>query len=133
MPWAIFTDPQFAGVGLTEAEAAARGLGPNILRWPLARSDRARIERRPHGLFKIVLDHRSRVIGAGIVAPEAGELILPWAELAAKRRSIRALSDAVLPYPTLSQESPRISLAAYAGLAGNPWLRRALDMLSSLG
>ncbi|HEY7764826.1 MAG TPA: FAD-dependent oxidoreductase [Aestuariivirgaceae bacterium] len=133
MPWAIFTDPQFAGVGLTEAEAAARGLGPKILRWPLARSDRARIERRPHGLFKIVLDHRSRVIGAGIVAPEAGELILPWAELAAKRRSIRALSDAVLPYPTLSQESPRISLAAYAGLAGNPWLRRALDMLSSLG
>jgi pyruvate/2-oxoglutarate dehydrogenase complex dihydrolipoamide dehydrogenase (E3) component len=133
MPWAIFTDPQFAGVGLTEAEAAARGLAPQVLRWPLARSDRARIEGRPSGLFKVVLDRRGRVLGAGIVAPEAGELIFPWAQLTARRMSIRALSDAVLPYPTLSQENPRLSLIPYARLAGNPWLRRALDVLSSFG
>jgi pyruvate/2-oxoglutarate dehydrogenase complex dihydrolipoamide dehydrogenase (E3) component len=133
MPRVIFTDPQLAQAGLTEAEAAARGISTRILRWSLGRSDRARIEGRTDGLFKIVLDRRSRVIGAGILAPGAGELILPWTQMIASRQRIAAMASAPAPYPTLSEDSRKVALTSYAGLSANPWLRRALDVLSSLG
>jgi pyruvate/2-oxoglutarate dehydrogenase complex dihydrolipoamide dehydrogenase (E3) component len=133
MPRVLFTDPQLAQAGLTEAQAAERGLSPRVLRWSLARSDRARIEGHPPGLFKIVLDRRSRVIGAGIVAPEAGELILPWTQMIAARQRIGAMANAPAAYPTLSEDSRKVALTSYAAMSSNPWLRRALDMLSSFG
>ena len=133
MPRVIFTDPQLAQAGLTEAQAAARGISPKVLRWSLGRSDRARIEGRPEGLFKIILDRASRVIGAGILAPEAGELILPWTQMIASRQRVAAMASAPAPYPTLSEDSRKVALTNYAAISANPWLRRALDMLSSFG
>jgi pyruvate/2-oxoglutarate dehydrogenase complex dihydrolipoamide dehydrogenase (E3) component len=133
MPRVVFTDPQLAQAGLTEAQAAARGISSKVLRWPLGRSDRARIEGRAEGLFKIVLDRASRVIGAGILAPEAGELILPWTQMIASRQRIAAMANVTAPYPTLSEDSRKVALTNYAGISSNPWLRRALDMLSSFG
>lgn len=133
MPSAIFTDPELAQVGLTEAEAAERGLSRKILRWPLSRSDRARIERRPQGLLKVVIGRGGRVIGAGLVGLHAGELILPWARMVAAGERIGSMARTVVPYPTLSEESRRVALTNYRGLASNPWVRRVIDMVSSLG
>ena len=133
MPSAIFTDPELAQVGLTEAEAAERGLSQKILRWPLSRSDRARIERRPQGLLKVVIGRGGRVIGAGLVGLHAGELILPWARMVAAGEKIGSMAKTVVPYPTLSEESRRVALTNYRGLASNPWVRRVIDMVSSLG
>lgn len=133
MPSAIFTDPELAQVGLTEAEAAERGLSRKILRWPLSRSDRARIERRPQGLLKVVIGRGGRVIGAGLVGLHAGELILPWARMVAAGEKIGSMAKTVVPYPTLSEESRRVALTNYRGLASNPWVRRVIDMVSSLG
>jgi pyruvate/2-oxoglutarate dehydrogenase complex dihydrolipoamide dehydrogenase (E3) component len=133
MPSAIFTDPELAQVGLTEAEAVERGLSRKILRWPLSKSDRARIERRPQGLLKVVIGRGGRVIGAGLVGLHAGELILPWARMVAAGEKIGSMAKTVVPYPTLSEESRRVALTNYRGLASNPWVRRVIDMVSSLG
>jgi pyruvate/2-oxoglutarate dehydrogenase complex dihydrolipoamide dehydrogenase (E3) component len=133
MPWAIYTDPEFAGVGLSETEAAEQGLSPRVLRWPLSRSDRARIERRPQGLIKIVLDRRSRVIGAHIVGINAGELIFSWGPMVAYRRRISVMAGAVAPYPTLSEDNRRAALTNYRALASNLWVRRLIDVVSSFG
>jgi len=114
-----------------EAKAIERRLSPKVLRWPLSRGDRARIELRADGLYKIILDRRDNVIGAGIVAPHAGELILPWTRLIANRRKIASMAGSVIPYPAFSDDSRRVALTNYAGLSANPWVRRFIDVLSS--
>jgi pyruvate/2-oxoglutarate dehydrogenase complex dihydrolipoamide dehydrogenase (E3) component len=133
MPSVIYTDPEIAHVGLTEAEAAERGLVPKILRWPLRLSDRARIERRTEGVLKIILDRKNRVIGASIVGLDAGELILPWTQMVAGQQKIGSMASAVAPYPTLSDASKRVALINYQALASNPWVRRIVDMVTSFG
>jgi pyruvate/2-oxoglutarate dehydrogenase complex dihydrolipoamide dehydrogenase (E3) component len=130
MPWALYTDPEFSGVGLTEAQAIERGLSPKVLRWPSRRGDRARIELSGEGLFKIVLDRSGRVVGAGIAAPQAAELILPWSSMTRNRRKIASMATSVIPYPAFSDDSRRVALTNYQALSTNPWVRRFLDVVS---
>jgi pyruvate/2-oxoglutarate dehydrogenase complex dihydrolipoamide dehydrogenase (E3) component len=133
MPWAVFTDPEFASVGLSEAGAIARGLVPHVLELPFADNDRAVIERRTDGCMKIVLDRKNRVLGAAIVGLNAGELLFPWVHLTRSGERLRTMADAVVPYPTLSEAGKRAGIAGYAGLASNPWVRRIADMMAVFG
>ena len=101
LPRVIYTDPELAQVGLTEAEARAAGHEVRMLRWPLAENDRAQAERRTEGLVKLVTTRRGRVLGAGILAPHAGEMIGLWTlgdrpahAAVGAGRADRALSDA---------------------------------------
>jgi pyruvate/2-oxoglutarate dehydrogenase complex dihydrolipoamide dehydrogenase (E3) component len=132
-PWVVFTDPEFASVGLSEAEAARRGLAPNVLEVPFADNDRAVIERRTEGCMRIVLDRKKRILGAAIVGLNAGELLFPWIHLTRSGERIRTMAGAVVPYPTLSETGKRAGIASYAGFASNPWVRRIADMMAVFG
>jgi pyruvate/2-oxoglutarate dehydrogenase complex dihydrolipoamide dehydrogenase (E3) component len=133
MPWVVFTDPEFASVGLSEAEAERRGLAPDVIELPFADNDRALIERRTDGCMRIVLDGKKRVLGAAIVGTNAGELLFPWVHLTRSGERLRTMADAVVPYPTLSETGKRAGLASYAGLASNPWVRRIADVMAVFG
>ena len=133
MPWVVFTDPEFASVGLSEAEAARRGLAPHIVDLPFADNDRAIIERRTDGCMRILLDRKKRVLGAAIVGTSAGELLFPWVHLTRSGERLRTMADAVVPYPTLSETGKRAGIASYAGLASNPWVRRIADVMAVFG
>jgi len=133
MPWVVFTDPEFASVGLSEAEASARRLAPQVVEVPFADNDRAVIERRTEGCMRIVLDRKKRILGAAIVGLNAGELLFPWVHLTRSGERLRTMADAVVPYPTLSETGKRAGIASYAGLASNPWVRRIADMMAVFG
>jgi pyruvate/2-oxoglutarate dehydrogenase complex dihydrolipoamide dehydrogenase (E3) component len=133
IPWVTYTDPELAHVGLSEAAARTAGHDPKVVRWPFHENDRARTERDTDGFVKVVLERRGRVIGTDIVGPHAGELILPWAQMIADRRKIRAMIDPVFPYPTLSEASKRAALANFTALASNRGVRRLIDMLAAFG
>ena len=133
MPRVVFTDPEFASVGLSEAEAARRGLTPHVIELPFANNDRALIERRTDGCMRIVLDRKKRVLGAAIVGINAGELLFPWVHLTRSGERLRTMADAVVPYPTLSETGKSAGIASYAGLASNPWVRRIADMMAVFG
>lgn len=76
LPTVIFTDPQIASVGLTEAQALARGTAVKTSLLPLAYVPRALAARETRGLFKLVAEQGSdRLLGAHILAAEAGEVI----------------------------------------------------------
>jgi pyruvate/2-oxoglutarate dehydrogenase complex dihydrolipoamide dehydrogenase (E3) component len=75
VPWAVFTDPEVAQVGLTEREARGRGETHEVRRLPLARNDRAQIDGERRGLMKCVLGPNGRILGATIVGTAASELI----------------------------------------------------------
>ena len=114
LPWVTYTDPELAHVGLTEAQAKARGERLEVLRWTFEENDRAQTERETEGLIKVVATKRGRVLGASIAGPRAGELILPWALAIGGRLRIGAMANVIVPYPTLNEVSKRAAGNFYA-------------------
>jgi pyruvate/2-oxoglutarate dehydrogenase complex dihydrolipoamide dehydrogenase (E3) component len=106
LPRVTYTRTELAQVGMTEAEATAAGHRIAILRWPLADNDRATAERDTAGLIKLVVA-RGRVLGAGILAPNAGEMISLWTLAIARRMKLSALASLIVPYPTRTEAGKR--------------------------
>ena len=106
LPRVTYTDPELAQVGLTEAEAVAAGREVQVLRWPLADNDRAVAERDTVGLVKLVVS-RKRIVGAGILAPHAGEMISQWTLAITQRTKLSTLAGLIVPYPTRSEAAKR--------------------------
>lgn len=76
IPAVVFTDPELAVAGLSEAEAKAMGREVNVVRFPWGASGRAMTLGRTDGLTKLIVDAETElVLGMGIVGPGAGELI----------------------------------------------------------
>jgi mercuric reductase len=76
LPTAIFTDPELAGVGLTEAEASARGHEVEVVKHPLPAVTRAQYFGAKRGLYKIVFDRGSRrVLGIHVVSRGASDIV----------------------------------------------------------
>ncbi|MGH7154161.1 MAG: FAD-dependent oxidoreductase, partial [Acetobacteraceae bacterium] len=112
LPRVIYTDPELAQVGLTEAEARASGRRVSVLRWPLAETDRAQTERDLVGLVKLVVVD-GRLAGVGILAAGAGEMITAWGLAIARGVKLSALSALIMPYPTRSEAAKRAVQSFY--------------------
>ena len=106
LPRVTYTRPELAQVGMTEAEARAAGREVVVMRQAYGENDRARTDGVSDGLAKLVLTRRGRVLGVGIVAPHAGEMIGAWGLAISRRVPLSAMAGVILPYPTLA-ETPR--------------------------
>lgn len=133
IPWVTYTEPEIANVGLTEKQAIAAGHQIKVLRWPFHENDRAQAERVTEGLVKVVTDTKGRILGAGIVGAQAGELIQMWSLAISQKLRVRAMTDWVAPYPTLSEINKRVAVRYYAGAAGNWVVRLVISWLAKLG
>jgi len=108
-PWVTYTDPELAHVGLGE-DAAAKAWGATHIRTQsvsLASNDRAVAERRTEGMVKVVTHRNGRILGATILAPQAGEMILAWSLAIATRRKIASMAGVIAPYPTFGDAGKR--------------------------
>ena len=103
VPWATFTDPELAHVGMTEAEAVERfgAGGVEVHRHDLATSDRARAEGAELGQI-VVVTHKGRIVGGHALAPSAGELIHELALAVKDSTKLTELAGLVHVYPTIS-------------------------------
>jgi pyruvate/2-oxoglutarate dehydrogenase complex dihydrolipoamide dehydrogenase (E3) component len=129
IPRAVFSDPEIAEVGLTEPQARQRYKDRyKVVRWPFGENDRARTMGQTRGVAKMITDPRGRILGAGIVGPEAGELISIFSFAIANKLSARHLTAFVAPYPTLSEIAKRLGTEHFRDLAENPWLRRLMAL-----
>ncbi len=133
VPWVTYTDPELAHVGLSEAEATARGETIRVLRASFAENDRAIAEGAGDGLIKVVVTPRGRVRGASIVGPQAGELILPWVMAVQRGLKVSALAQAIVPYPTLSEVSARAAGSYYLPMLFSERTRRIVRFLARFG
>lgn len=113
MPWVVFTDPQAAGVGLSEAAARAKGFETKVSILPLDQLPRALAARDTRGLIKLVADAKTdRLLGAQILAPEGADSI-QTAVLAIKHElTARNLADTIFPYLT-TVEGLRLAAQAF--------------------
>ncbi|ABS61927.1 pyridine nucleotide-disulphide oxidoreductase dimerisation region [Parvibaculum lavamentivorans DS-1] len=133
VPWVTFTDPELAHVGETEASARDRNMKINVLRWHLGENDRAQAERQTEGVIKVITDTHARVLGATIVGPHAGELILPWVLAKSQALKLSAMASVIAPYPTLSEISKRVAGSYYTPTLFSPKTRMLVRFLGLFG
>jgi pyruvate/2-oxoglutarate dehydrogenase complex dihydrolipoamide dehydrogenase (E3) component len=133
IPRVIFTDPELAHVGLSEADARARRIAFRVLRWPYRENDRARAERQTRGHIKVIASARGRILGATIAGANAGELIATWTLAVSERLPVRALAGMVIPYPTLAEVGKRAAMTYFLPGARSPMVRRLITLLRRFG
>lgn len=114
IPWATYTEPELAQVGLTEAQARdMHGDSLEVVRFDMHHNDRLIAERKNKGLIKVMVV-KGRPVGASIVGPMAGELIGMWAMAMANNLKMSAVANTVLPYPTVSEVNKRVAGAYFS-------------------
>ena len=130
IPWATYTDPELAQVGLTEGQAReAHGAKLDVARFDFRENDRAQAQGETTGLIKVMVV-RGRPVGASIVGAGAGDLIGVWALALANHLRMSQVAGMVAPYPTLGEVSKRAAGAYFAPrLFENAKLGRAVRTL----
>jgi dihydrolipoamide dehydrogenase len=104
IPSVAYTDPEVAWMGLTETEAAKQGIAYEKASFPWAASGRARSIGRTEGSTKLLYDPASkRILGAGMVGPNAGELIAEMVLALEMGSDMDDIALTIHPHPTLSE------------------------------
>ena len=104
IPSVAYTDPEIAWMGLTETQAKAEGIEIEKASFPWAASGRARAMARDEGMTKLILDKKSRrLLGAGMVGPNAGELIAESVLALEMGADAEDIALTIHAHPTLSE------------------------------
>ena len=128
IPWATYTSPEIAHVGMDEKEARQRGYQVNTLTVPLADTDRARTDGETAGFARIHLKKGSeKILGATIVAQHAGEMIGELALAVTNGIGLRAIGRTLHPYPTQAEIMKKLADAYNRSLL-TPRLQKLLRL-----
>lgn len=104
IPAVVFTDPEVAWAGLTEAEAKQKGIAVEVAKFPWAASGRAMTFDRTDGVTKLIIEPETdRLLGVGIAGAGAGELISEGVVAIEMGATARDLASSVHPHPTVSE------------------------------
>jgi dihydrolipoamide dehydrogenase len=104
IPAVVYTDPEVAWCGLTEAEAKQRNIDVKVAKFLWGASGRALTLDRPDGLTKLIIEPETeRILGVGIAGAGAGELISEGVLAVEMGATARDLAESVHPHPTLSE------------------------------
>ena len=130
IPWATYTDPELAQVGLTEAQAKKKhGSALEVVRFEYAHNDRAIAERKTTGLIKVMVV-KGRPVGASIAGHQAGELINLWALVIANKMKMSQVAAMVAPYPTIGEVNKRAAGAYFSPrLFDSPMVKRVVGFV----
>lgn len=133
VPRVVFTNPEFAHVGILEVDAREQYSKIRVMRAPYRENERAEIEREGTGTIKLVTTRWGRILGATIVGPQASEQIAPFSLAVAKRMNFRAFFYPVFPHPTFAEIVPQMVTGAMARGLTLPGVRFIIRSLQKLG
>ena len=106
VPWATFTNPEVARVGLSEQEAQQRNIGYELTRYELDHHDRALADGEAHGFVKVLtVPGADRILGVSIVGYHAGELIGEFVFAMTHGLGLKKISAVTHIYPTWSESN----------------------------
>ncbi|MGB3405054.1 MAG: mercuric reductase [Microcoleaceae cyanobacterium] len=133
IPWATFTDPELARVGLTEDQARERyGKDVYVLKQDFSGVDRAQAEAATQGFGKIITRGNGEILGAHLVGPSAGELIHEVVLAMSNKLKVSALTGIHI-YPTLSEVNSKAGLLLKKRkFAENKWQQNLLEKFFNL-
>jgi pyruvate/2-oxoglutarate dehydrogenase complex dihydrolipoamide dehydrogenase (E3) component len=130
IPWATYTDPELAQVGLTEAQAREKhGDRLFVAKAEFQHNDRAIATGQTDGFAKVMVV-KGKPVGATIVGPQAGNLIQIWALAIAGGLKMSAVAGMVAPYPTLGEINKRAASAYFSPkLFDSPVVKRVVRLV----
>jgi pyruvate/2-oxoglutarate dehydrogenase complex dihydrolipoamide dehydrogenase (E3) component len=123
VPWALYTDPEVAHLGLTEREAEEQ-LGKSRVRTYMVTMDdvdRAVVDRATEGFVKIVADDKGNVLGAHAACAHASTLIEQFVIARKKKMKVGELAQMISAYPSMPDAIQKAASQYYADL-GSSWL-----------
>ena len=123
VPWAVYTDPEVAHVGMTEPEARKAIGEVRIYKAGMKDVDRAVVERTPAGFVKLICDSKGKILGAHAVCANASTLIEEIVVARKKGMRIGELAQLVSPYPSLADAVQKAASGYYQNLSGS-WIGR---------
>jgi pyruvate/2-oxoglutarate dehydrogenase complex dihydrolipoamide dehydrogenase (E3) component/uncharacterized membrane protein YdjX (TVP38/TMEM64 family) len=104
IPWATFTDPEVARVGLNETEAKEKGIPYEVTTYGIDDLDRAIADGEAHGLVKVLtVPGKDKVLGATIVGEHAGDLIIEYIAAMKHGIGLNKILGTIHIYPTLAE------------------------------
>jgi len=104
VPGCIYTSPEIATVGLTEAEAARRGHKVKVGKFPVGANGKSMIEGEREGIIKIITDSETgKILGAHIMAPRATDMISEICVAMKLEAPVKEIADTIHPHPTVSE------------------------------
>jgi pyruvate/2-oxoglutarate dehydrogenase complex dihydrolipoamide dehydrogenase (E3) component len=104
IPWATFTDPEVARVGLNEQEALAQGVAFEVTRYGIDDLDRAIADSEAHGFVKVLtVPNKDRILGVTIVGTHAGDLLAEFVLAMKHGLGLNKILGTIHTYPTLSE------------------------------
>ena len=104
IPWATFTDPEVARVGLNETEAREQGIAYEASVFDLAELDRAIADEEAHGLIKVLtVPGADKILGCTIVGEHAGDLIAEYVAAMRHGFGLNKILDTIHIYPTMAE------------------------------
>ena len=104
IPWATFTDPEVARVGLNEQDARRQGIRYEVTHYDLEELDRAITEGEARGVVKVLTaPGRDKILGATLVGEHAGELITEYISAMRQGFGMNKILGTIHIYPTLSE------------------------------
>jgi pyruvate/2-oxoglutarate dehydrogenase complex dihydrolipoamide dehydrogenase (E3) component len=110
IPWATYTDPEVARVGLNELEALEQGIPYEVTSYNIGDLDRAITEGEAHGLVKVLtVPGRDQILGATIVANHAGELIIEFVTAMKYKLGLNKILATIHIYPTMSEANKYVA------------------------
>ncbi|MGE4298767.1 MAG: NAD(P)/FAD-dependent oxidoreductase [Desulfovibrionaceae bacterium] len=132
LPWATYTDPELASVGLNEKRATAAGVAYTAWTEPFSRNDRALATGQAEGRIKLLLGPKGKPLGVQIAGPHAGELINEWIAVAGGGVKLATLAGLAHPYPTLGEINKRVAGNVLADTLFSGKVKKALTFLFRL-
>jgi len=110
VPWCTYTDPEVARVGLSPEQALQRDIDVETFRVEMGDVDRAIVEGEDEGFVKVhVVRGTDRIVGATIVAPNAGDLISQFSLAMTGGLGLNTISETVYPYPTRAEAIRKVA------------------------
>ena len=104
VPWATFTDPEVARVGLNEEEAKAKGIRYEVTRYAMQELDRAITDEEAHGVVKVLtVPGKDKILGVTIVGEHAGDTIAEYVAAMRHRFGLNKILSTIHIYPTFAE------------------------------
>lgn len=127
-PWATFTDPELAHLGLTEEECKELGYRYRIYSQDFAGDDRAITDDTARGRVKIIASPYGKILGVHILGPRGGELINEFTLARRKGLRLHEIGLTVHVYPTLGMAVQRATDEWFSGIADKPLLKLIIKL-----
>jgi pyruvate/2-oxoglutarate dehydrogenase complex dihydrolipoamide dehydrogenase (E3) component len=103
VPFCLFTDPEYARIGLSETEAIGQGIAYRLAKIPSSAVLRAKTLSETRGFLKALIDNNGRILGFSMFGPDAGE-VMPTVQIAmGAGLSYTALRDSIFAHPSMHE------------------------------